>query len=112
MSTPITCIRPTAVSNQSTVAVASADQQGGVEEEGMTQGEEMRDAAIGIGGDDEGRKGVRMRRVILGFNCFPGQPGDALDECCRRAPEHSGDYYLLEYPTIYRNILLFIGIFL
>lgn len=26
-----------------------------------------------------------MRRVILGFNCFPG----SIAECCRRAPEHS-----------------------
>jgi hypothetical protein len=31
---------------------------------------------------------MSMKRVILGFNCFPV----AVDECCRRAPEHSGTY--------------------
>jgi hypothetical protein len=29
-----------------------------------------------------------MRRVILGFNCFPQR----VDECCSRAPEHSGKF--------------------
>ena len=28
-----------------------------------------------------------LRRVILGFNCFPHR----VDECCRRATEHSGE---------------------
>ena len=36
--------------------------------------------------------GKRMRRVILGFNCFPNDQGSELEECCRRAPEHSGEY--------------------
>ena len=36
--------------------------------------------------------GVRMTRVILGFNCFPNDQGSELEECCRRAPEHSGEY--------------------
>jgi hypothetical protein len=31
-----------------------------------------------------------MRRVILGFNCFPQR----VDECCSRAPEHSGKFLL------------------
>lgn len=34
----------------------------------------------------EGTPGT-MRRVILGFNCFPQK----VDECCSRAPEHSGE---------------------
>ena len=29
-----------------------------------------------------------LKRVILGFNCFT----EEVDECCRRAPEHSGRY--------------------
>ena len=28
-----------------------------------------------------------LKRVILGFNCFPQR----VDECCRRATEHSGE---------------------
>ena len=44
----------------------------------------------------EGRKGnyheKRMKRVILGFNCFPNDQGSELVECCTRAPEHSGEH--------------------
>lgn len=36
--------------------------------------------------DEDTRADMSMKRVILGFNCFP----PAVDECCRRAPEHSG----------------------
>ena len=50
--------------------------------------------------ENEGRRkevndeGKRMKRVILGFNCFPNDQGSELEECCRRAPEHSGEYRL------------------
>ena len=32
----------------------------------------------------------RMRRVILGFNCFSDEGNGALHQCNFRAPEHSG----------------------
>jgi hypothetical protein len=38
-------------------------------------------AGAGASASREGR-----RRVVLGLNCF----SHTVDECCRRAPEHSG----------------------
>ena len=37
------------------------------------------------------REEKRMRRVILGFNCFSDEGNGALHQCNFRAPEHSGD---------------------
>jgi hypothetical protein len=36
--------------------------------------------------DGHSELGPNPKRVILGLNCFPQE----VDECCRRAPEHSG----------------------
>jgi hypothetical protein len=46
------------------------------------------DSNTGTGGAGTGTVAVEgLRRVILGFNCFPQR----VDECCRRATEHSGE---------------------
>ena len=40
-----------------------------------------------------------LRRVILGFNCFPHR----VDECCRRATEHSGKCSVFSTATVLHN---------
>lgn len=101
MSTPITSIRParstcvdestgfvTAIpsevnSTKNVTADSTISSSKGIEA-GRGESESKREGTPGI-----------MRRVILGFNCFPQR----VDECCSRAPEHSGE--CLSHRTLY-----------
>jgi hypothetical protein len=55
------------------------------------------DTGTGVAGAEAGagRAAEGLRRVILGFNCFPQR----VDECCRRATEHSGECFPHHYLT-------------
>ena len=57
---------------------------------GVTTGHQDTTTDTGTGGAGAGAV-EGLRRVILGFNCFPRR----VDECCRRATEHSGECLLL-----------------
>jgi hypothetical protein len=83
MATPITFLRGSSSSSSgscsSNAAIDSPSESGAGTGAGSQQSVSE--------SESESLLGPNPRRVILGLNCFPIE----VDECCRRAPEHSGE---------------------